>query len=82
MKKILTTALFVAASLSRLSAIEPRILIVTDKDTFTGYMAAADEIAFLWRENEESTLTRKQSQKNLHGLLYPASRIYRGHGTL
>ena len=63
MKKILTTALFVAASLGSLSAAEPRILIVTDKDTFSGYMAAADNTAFLWRENEKSTVTRKQSQK-------------------
>jgi len=63
MKKILTTALFLASSFASLNAVEPRVLIVTDKDTFTGYMAAADKTHFLWRETADSTLTRKQSQK-------------------
>jgi len=62
MKKILTTALLFAGSVSSLFSAEPRILIITEKDTFSGFMIAADKSNFLWRENAQSTVRRRQSQ--------------------
>lgn len=64
MKKILTSALVLSSSLSSLFAAEPRILVITEKDTFNGLMIAADKTNFLWRETEKSTVSRKQSRSN------------------
>lgn len=64
MKKILTTALLLSSSISSLFALEPRILIVTAKETFTGLMIDADKKDFLWRESAKSTVKRKQSQRS------------------
>lgn len=61
MKTILTTALFLAASFGSLLGAEPRILIITDKDTFTGYMLDSNKTKFLWRESKISTVRREQS---------------------
>ncbi|MGD1978943.1 MAG: hypothetical protein PVJ98_06105 [Akkermansiaceae bacterium] len=60
---IISTLVFFAALASGLSQEarkELRILIITDDDTFTGYMVDANEKEFLWRENAQSTLTRRQ----------------------
>ena len=62
MKKILTTALLLAGSVSSLFAAEPRILIITADDTFSGFMIASDKTHFLWRETEKSNVRRKQNQ--------------------
>ena len=62
MKKILTAALLLAASLcSLVGAKEARILIVTDEDTFTGWMMDASKSKFLWRETQETLVKREQS---------------------
>ncbi|MDB4702676.1 hypothetical protein OAH03_06140, partial [Akkermansiaceae bacterium] len=62
MKKILTAALFLSASFAPLSgAKEARILIVTDEDTFTGWMMDATKSKFLWRETQETLVKREQS---------------------
>ena len=62
MKKILTAALFLAASVTSLfGATEARILIVTEEDTFTGWMMDATKLKFLWRETQETLVKREQS---------------------
>ena len=62
MKKILTLALFLAAGIAPLfGAKEARILIVTDEDTFTGWMMDATKSKFLWRETQETLVKREQS---------------------
>ena len=62
MKTLLTTTLFLMATLGSLFGEDkqPRILIITDKDTFTGYMVDANKTAFRWRENDRSTVSRLQ----------------------
>jgi hypothetical protein len=62
MKKILTAAFFLAASVAPLfGATEARILIVTEEDTFTGWMMDATKSKFLWRETQETLVKREQS---------------------
>ena len=62
MKKFLTAAFVIAASVASLpGATEARILIVTDEDTFTGWMMDATKSKFLWRETQETLVKREQS---------------------
>ncbi len=61
MKTILTTALFLAATFGTLFGVEPRILIITDKDTFSGYMLDSNKSKFLWRETQQTLVKREQS---------------------
>ena len=61
MKTILTTALFLAATFGSLLGAEPRILIITDKDTFTGFMLDSNKTKFLWRETQISNVRREQN---------------------
>jgi hypothetical protein len=62
MKKILTAALLLTASVGSLfGEKEARILIITDKDTFTGWMMDANSSKFLWRETQQTLVKREQS---------------------
>ena len=63
MKTILipTLALFATVvSLFGQERKQPRILIITDDDAFSGYMLDANKTEFLWTENDRSTLNRRQ----------------------
>ncbi|MEN8775165.1 MAG: hypothetical protein ABF379_06380 [Akkermansiaceae bacterium] len=62
MKKLLTAALLLTASVGSLfGAKEARILIITDKDTFTGWMMDSNKSKFLWRETQQTLVNREQS---------------------
>jgi hypothetical protein len=62
MKTTLTAALALTASLGSLFAqSEPRVLLMTDKETYTGYMVSADKTKILWKETEASTVRRQLS---------------------
>ena len=62
MKKLLTAALLFTASVgSFLQAKETAIYIVTEKDTFKGWMMDSNKSKFLWRETQVSTIRREQS---------------------
>lgn len=61
MKTILTMALALSATLGSLIGAEARVLIVTDKDTFKGYMMDANATKFLWREDQKTLVTREQN---------------------
>ena len=64
MKTILTTALALTASFGSAFAQKetaPRVLLMTDKETYTGFMVSADKRNILWKETEDSTLRRQLS---------------------
>lgn len=62
MKTTLISTFFLIATLGSLfgEPKQPRILIITEKDTFTGFMVDANKSEFLWRENSRATVTRRQ----------------------
>lgn len=62
MKTILTAAFALTASLgSALAQKEPRVLLMTDKETYSGFMVSADKTNILWKETEASTVRRQLS---------------------
>jgi hypothetical protein len=62
MKTILTAAFALTASLgSALAQDEPQVLLMTDKETYSGYMVSADKTKILWKETEASTVRRQLS---------------------
>jgi len=62
MKTILRAAFALTASLgSSFAQNDPQVLLMTDKETYTGFMVAADKTKILWKENEASTVRRQLS---------------------
>ncbi|YCM43680.1 hypothetical protein V2O64_20455 [Verrucomicrobiaceae bacterium 227] len=62
MKTILTAAFALTASLgSALAENDPRVLLMTDKETYSGFMVSADKTKILWKESEASTVRRQLS---------------------
>lgn len=64
MKTILTAALALSATMGSITAQEENILqalLMNDKDTFKGYIVAADKKNILWKETEQSTTRRRAS---------------------
>ena len=63
MKAILVSTLVLIATFTSVFGQEgkqPRILIVTGDESFSGFMIDANQTEFLWRENDRSTLIRRQ----------------------